>query len=151
MKTHYQPAPAFSQDASPLTAQNQPLKGKTALVSYGGHGAGKTQALFLAAQGAAVIVADNDLNQAEQTAEDIRHAGGRAIAVAVDINEPAQAAMLVKYSPGIFGGLDILVNCTGEVYTLNDNLPHSGNSLQSLLTDNINAATSARKLSIADE
>lgn len=143
MNTQYQPASRLPESALSMKEDGQRLEGQVALVSHGGRGIGREQAILLGQRGACIIVADIDIDEAEQTAEDIREAGGRAIAVAVDITEPLQVAKLIKYSPGIFGGLDILVNSVGVIYALSDLRTGDEENIEHLLTHNINAAISA--------
>ena len=143
METHYQSTSRLPESALSMKEDGQRLEGQVALVSHGGRGVGREQALQLAQRGACIIVADIDIDEAEQTAEDIRQTGGRAIAVAVDITDPLQAAKLIKYSPGIFGGLDILVNSVGIIYALNEIHASEEEDIEYLLTHNINAAISA--------
>lgn len=65
------------------------ISGKVAVVTGGGSGIGKGLALELARQGAAVAVADIVMANAEKVAEEIRSAGGKAIAVECDVCERA--------------------------------------------------------------
>ncbi|KAB7897152.1 SDR family NAD(P)-dependent oxidoreductase [Rouxiella sp. S1S-2] len=115
------------------------IDGKIALVTCAGGGVGRVHAMLLASRGASVIVADHSLNDGEQTADDIRSAGGRAIAVAVDITVKSQARMLAKYASGIFGELDILVNSAGSAYILRDIEGQHDGHLETLFTYNVSA------------
>jgi NAD(P)-dependent dehydrogenase (short-subunit alcohol dehydrogenase family) len=89
------------------------LVGKVAVVTgAGGRGnsIGRAYALGLAGAGAAVVVADLNEAGAGKVADEITAAGGRAIAVGVDITDPAQVARLADRAKAAFGGVDILVN-----------------------------------------
>ncbi|KUN72452.1 3-ketoacyl-ACP reductase [Streptomyces canus] len=101
-----------------------PLEGLTAIVTGAGRGLGRAEALELARLGAAVVV--NDYGQpgrdgsgeasegpAEQVADEIRAAGGQAVAHTGDVADHQQAARLVELAIGEFGKLDILVNNAG--------------------------------------
>ncbi|MEU9730166.1 3-oxoacyl-ACP reductase [Streptomyces sp. NPDC048002] len=101
-----------------------PLDGLTAVVTGAGRGLGRAEALELARLGAAVVV--NDFGQpgrdgsgaassgpAEETAAEIRDAGGRALAHAGDVADFQQAAALIGLAVREFGRLDILVNNAG--------------------------------------
>ncbi|MDN5796927.1 MAG: SDR family NAD(P)-dependent oxidoreductase [Intrasporangium sp.] len=90
------------------------LHGRTAIVTGAGAGLGQTEALRLAAQGAAVVV--NDLGEgAETTARLITEAGGRALAVRGDISRWALGDELVEAAVDTFGALDIVVNNAGVI------------------------------------
>lgn len=101
-----------------------PLEGLSAIVTGAGRGLGRAEALELARLGAAVVV--NDFGQpgrdgsgeasagpAEQVAEEIRAAGGRALAHTGDVADFQQAGELVELAVAEFGTLDILVNNAG--------------------------------------
>ena len=83
---------------------------KVAIVTGAGGGIGRAYAEALAREGAAVVVADINAQGAEQVAGEIAAAGGRAIAVAVDVSEPASAAAMAERTVAEFGGIDFLVN-----------------------------------------
>ncbi len=89
------------------------IDGKVAIVTgAGGRGnsIGRAYALGLAAAGAAVIVADLNKEGAQTVADEINVAGGKAIAIGVDITQPDQVTAMVRTGSAAFGGIDILVN-----------------------------------------
>lgn len=89
------------------------LEGKVAIVTgAGGRGnsIGGAYARGLAAAGAAVVVADLNEAGAATVAEEIRASGNKAIAVAVDITQPASVQAMASAAEEHFGGVDILVN-----------------------------------------
>jgi NAD(P)-dependent dehydrogenase (short-subunit alcohol dehydrogenase family) len=89
------------------------LDGKTAVVTgAGGRGnsIGRAYALGLAAAGAAVVVADLNADGAKTVADEIVAAGGKAVAVGVDITKPEMVQAMAKAAADAFGGVDILVN-----------------------------------------
>lgn len=89
------------------------LDGKVAIVTgAGGRGnsIGGAYAKGLAAAGASVVVADLNPEGAKAVADEIVAAGGKAIAVGVDITHPDQVANMAKEAIAAFGGIDILVN-----------------------------------------
>ncbi|TPQ17320.1 3-oxoacyl-ACP reductase [Streptomyces sporangiiformans] len=101
-----------------------PLEGRSAIVTGAGRGLGRAEALELARLGAAVVV--NDFGQpgrdgsgdastgpAEEVADEIRLAGGRAVAHTGDVADHRQAQGLVELAVDTFGQLDILVNNAG--------------------------------------
>jgi glucose 1-dehydrogenase len=86
------------------------LRNKTAIVTGAARGIGKAIAQGFAHEGASVIVADILGEQAEQTAAEIRAAGGNARAVTVDLADLNTHESLVNTACERFGRLDILVN-----------------------------------------
>ncbi|MFJ5552299.1 3-oxoacyl-ACP reductase [Streptomyces sp. NPDC093225] len=101
-----------------------PLEGLSAIVTGAGRGLGRAEAIELARLGASVVV--NDFGQpgrdgtgaasatpAEQVAEEIRAAGGQAVAHLGDVADFGQARELVELAVSSFGKLDVLVNNAG--------------------------------------
>src|SRR5918996_821255 len=98
------------------------LDGKVAIVTGAGRGLGRAESLELARQGARVVV--NDLggnvdgtptaeHPAQQVVEEIKAAGGEAIAHHGDVTDFAQAKEMIDLAISTFGSLDILVNNAG--------------------------------------
>jgi len=71
---------------------------------------GRETARYFAAAGASVIVADRDEPRAQAVAAELKAAGGKAQAVAVDISDEASVIGLMDQTVGRFGTVDILVN-----------------------------------------
>ncbi len=90
------------------------LEGRTALVTGGSRGIGRSICLELARAGAAVAV---NYNASEAAADavvaEIQAGGGSARALLGDVSDADQAAALVKAALDELGGLDILVNNAG--------------------------------------
>ncbi|HEY8884262.1 MAG TPA: SDR family NAD(P)-dependent oxidoreductase, partial [Chloroflexota bacterium] len=59
--------------------------GRVAFLTGAGRGIGAATAQLLATQGAAIAIADLDVGPAEETAGAIRAAGGKAIALPLDV------------------------------------------------------------------
>jgi 3-oxoacyl-[acyl-carrier protein] reductase len=89
------------------------IAGRTALVFGAGGGLGGGIARALAAEGARVGVADIALQAAEATADDIRSAGGEALAVEWDIGDLDAARPNLDAVEGELGAVAIHVNVTG--------------------------------------
>ncbi|MFC1913327.1 SDR family NAD(P)-dependent oxidoreductase [Chloroflexota bacterium] len=86
------------------------LAGKVAIVTGGGTGIGKSIALEFARAGADVVVGSRRLNLLEETAEEVRTLGRRALAVQVDISRKADVDNMLAKAIGAFEHIDILVN-----------------------------------------
>jgi NAD(P)-dependent dehydrogenase (short-subunit alcohol dehydrogenase family) len=91
------------------------LQGKVAIITGGGTGLGKMTALLMAKEGADIVVAARRVGAIEQTAEEVREIGPRALAIPTDVTDPAQVNNLVERTLAEMGGLDILVNNAGIV------------------------------------
>jgi len=92
------------------------LIGRTALVTGGSRGIGRSIALALA--GAGVRVAVNyraDTEAAEEVVRAIAASGGEAAAMQADVADPRAAAGLVHAAAARFGAVDILVNNAGVI------------------------------------
>lgn len=98
------------------------LAGKVALVTGGGRGVGRGIALELAAAGASVVVNDlgvslkgegNDLSPAQSVVEEIRSAGGTAVADGHSVADWDEAHAMVQTALDHFGRIDIVVNNAG--------------------------------------
>ncbi|WP_018990664.1 SDR family NAD(P)-dependent oxidoreductase [Aromatoleum toluclasticum] len=98
------------------------LAGKVALVTGGGRGVGRGIALELAAAGASVVVNDlgvslkgegTDLSPAQSVVEEIRSAGGNAVADGHSVADWEQAHAMVQTALDNFGRIDIVVNNAG--------------------------------------
>ena len=102
-----------------MTAQNnrKRLNGKVAIVTGSGAGIGRAEAILFAAQGAKVVLNDIAVKEgtpiAQLVVEQIRSAGGEAVANTDSVAEFQGAERLVKTALEAFGRLDILVNNAG--------------------------------------
>nr|WP_263328538.1 glucose 1-dehydrogenase [Neobacillus sp. Marseille-Q6967] len=89
------------------------LKGKTAIVTGGGSGIGRSSAILFAKEGVKVAVADIDSPSGEETVSMIKESGGEAIFVKTDVKNADQVQELVNITVQSFGGLNVLFNNAG--------------------------------------
>lgn len=89
------------------------LKGKVALVTGAASGLGREIALTYAKAGAAVGIADLNIEGANKVAEEIMNAGGKAIGVVMDVTSEEQVNQGVEAVVAEFGSIDILVSNAG--------------------------------------
>jgi 3-oxoacyl-[acyl-carrier protein] reductase len=101
-------------DTAPDVANAQ---GRVAFITGGAVGFGRAFATALAAEGAAVVLADVDLAAAQATAEKIAVTGARALAVNCDVADEHQVDAAVAATIDTFGGVDILINNAGKHLT----------------------------------
>ena len=85
---------------------------RVAIVTGAGNGLGRSHALGLAARGAKVVVNDlgSQLSVAESVVEEIRAAGGEAIANGANVTQPGEVEAMVQAAKDKWGRVDILVN-----------------------------------------
>jgi NAD(P)-dependent dehydrogenase (short-subunit alcohol dehydrogenase family) len=89
------------------------FQNKVVLVTGGGSGIGRATALLFAQQGAGVVVTDIDEPAAESVAEEIRGAGGEALALRVDVSNSEDVGRMVARALERFGGVDISIHSAG--------------------------------------
>ena len=86
------------------------LEGRTALVTGGAGLLGRQFTQALGEAGANVVVADLNLGQASVHAQTLAGAGLNAMAVQVDVTDPASAEAMAQQAVAAFGSLDVIVN-----------------------------------------
>ena len=98
------------------------LKGRVAIVTGAGGGLGKQHALLLASRGARVLVNDlggnvhgegGSVSAAQQVVDEIRAAGGEAMANGASVTDFAAVEQMVQQAMDAWGRVDILVNNAG--------------------------------------
>lgn len=96
----------------------QRLAGQTVIMTGGGRGFGENMALAVAAEGADVIVAARDVDEAERVSTDISAAGGNALALGTDVSVEAEVEAMVNAAIERFGKVDVLVNNAGYAWPI---------------------------------
>jgi 3-oxoacyl-[acyl-carrier protein] reductase len=94
----------------------QKLEGKVALITGSGRGIGRSIALKLASEGARIVVNDLDAAPAQEVVDEIRKAGGQAVACVGSVTAPDFAERFVGTAVSEFKGLDIIVNNAGYTW-----------------------------------
>ncbi len=96
------------------------LSGKIALITGGGAGIGAAAAKRFAAESAIVMLAEIDLESAENTVKEIRAAGGIADYVQCDVSRSADVRRVIDELDSRYGRLDILYNNASVYWTGRD-------------------------------
>ncbi|WAZ19527.1 SDR family NAD(P)-dependent oxidoreductase [Streptomyces cinnabarinus] len=89
------------------------LDGRGVIVTGAGSGIGRATALTFAAQGDRVVAADLNAEGVRAVVEEIKEAGGIAVAVTGDLSEQSVVDAVVATAVERFGGVDVLVNNAG--------------------------------------
>ena len=89
------------------------LKNKVALITGSASGIGKDCAIKLSDAGAAVVIADLNLSDAQKVADDINSRGGKAIAVAMDVTNEEMVNAGINETVDKLGSIDVLVSNAG--------------------------------------
>jgi len=89
------------------------LQDRVAIITGAAQGIGQAIAQGLVREGAAVVIADLQEAKAQETAASINEAGGRALAVKVDVMHLPDLSVMVEQTLAYFGQVDILVNNAG--------------------------------------
>ena len=97
--------------------RNPRMMGRRALVTGGASGIGRASVLRLAADGAGVAVVDVRPGAADPVAEEVRAAGGLAIALTCDVRDEASVGAATRAAADAIGGLDTVVACAGITAT----------------------------------
>ncbi len=98
------------------------LKNKTIIITGASRGIGKAMAIKFAQDGANIVAASKSLKghpklpgSLEETVTEVQKAGGKAIAVQVDVHHADQVNNMVQAALEAFGGIDVLINNAGAI------------------------------------
>lgn len=89
------------------------LRGKVILITGASSGFGEEAARLFASEGCRVVLAARRLEKLQELAADIQSQGGEAIAIPVDLNEPAEIKVMVQTALDLYQRIDILFNNAG--------------------------------------
>ena len=92
----------------------QRLEGEVAIITGSTHGIGRTTALTLAAEGAAVVVTGRDEAAGSEVMARIADIGGRGLFVHADLLDPQVGSIIVDTMTPVFGPPTVLVNNAGS-------------------------------------
>jgi len=92
---------------------NENLKGKVAVITGGGGVLCGAMARELGRQGVKVAILDLKMEKADEVAEEVKKAGGKAIGLPCDVLNVESVKAAEKVVRQVFGGCDILINGAG--------------------------------------
>lgn len=86
------------------------LKGRVAIITGAASGIGKATAVRFAQEGAAIVLADINVDEGLAAADAITAAGGEATFIKADVSQKQDLVNMIDCAVGSYGGLDILHN-----------------------------------------
>ena len=89
------------------------FENKVVLITGGASGIGQETAYHFAREGAAVVIADVDMDGAQSTAEQIESDGGQASVIQTNVADSESVQAMVQHTIETFGQLDYAVNNAG--------------------------------------
>ena len=89
------------------------LQGKVAIITGAATGIGRATALLFAGEGASVVIADVNEDDAQRTVANIEDEGGSARFVQADVSEAEDVQALMERTAEEMGGIDVIVNNAG--------------------------------------
>ena len=98
-----------------MTIESKSIKDKVAVVTGAGKGIGQAIAERYGREGAKVVVVDINAEGCQLVADNIKQAGGTALAVPTDIADEASVDALFEQTVAEFGTVDILMNNAGLI------------------------------------
>ncbi|MFJ7976064.1 SDR family oxidoreductase [Peribacillus sp. NPDC096379] len=114
------------------------LQGKTAIITGGDSGIGKSVAIYYAKEGAnVVIVYLDEQSDAETTKELVEKEGQKCLLLSGDVGDESFCKGVIEQTIGEFGALDILVNNAGEQHVQENFLDITAEQLEKTFRTNI--------------
>ena len=99
------------------------LQGKTIFITGASRGIGRCMALRFAADGANVVIAAKTVEPHKflpgtihETAAEVENAGGKALAIQMDVRDADSVAQGIEQAAAVFGGIDVLVHNAGAYW-----------------------------------
>src|SRR3974390_2254182 len=89
------------------------IEGKVVVITGASSGLGESTARHLAKLGAAVVLGARRKDRLDAIVKDIQAAGGKSLAVKVDVTKRAEVEALVKEAVDTYGRIDVMVNNAG--------------------------------------
>jgi len=89
------------------------LNGKVSIVTGGSSGIGRATALALAKEGSNVVIADINIDQAKEVANEVNSLSRESLIVQVNIANKSEVQDMAKQVLKKFNRIDTLVNCAG--------------------------------------
>jgi NAD(P)-dependent dehydrogenase (short-subunit alcohol dehydrogenase family) len=93
------------------------LKNKVAIITGAGGGQGRAAALLFAKEGAKIVASDWNTQSGEETAAQVKAAGGEAIHVGADVSVLPQVCRIIDGALESYGRIDVLYNNAGVGYS----------------------------------
>jgi 3-oxoacyl-[acyl-carrier protein] reductase len=92
------------------------LRDKVAIITGAGQGLGREFALRFAQEGAKVVIAEINVDNAQKVAEEIEQGGGEGLALKTDVTSLKDTEEMAKKTVEKFGRIDVLVNNAAICY-----------------------------------
>ncbi|PKG25497.1 SDR family oxidoreductase [Niallia nealsonii] len=135
LQTEMNPSPT---EVSPNYKGSGKLAGKTAIITGGDSGIGRSVSIYYAKEGAnVVIVYLNEHDDAQKTKELVEAEGVQCLTIAGDIGDESFCKSVVEKTKAEFGAINILVNNAAEQHPQNSLLDITAEQLEKTFRTNI--------------